>query len=148
MIVLDENLLALRLNNPITVWYPGRVCYVTDLRSGTVIKDEAIPHLLQRLKGTTFVTTNVVDFWRYELAHSRYCIVCLSLPNERVREVPELLRRLLRLPEFTTKSVRMGKVVRISHRNIQYYTGAHKRVHSLAWGSGRGLREKTCANFA
>ena len=135
MIVLDENLLALRLNNPIAVWYPGRVCYVTDLRSGTVIKDEAIPQLLQRLKGSTFVTINVIDFWRYELAHSQYCIVCLSLPNERIREVPELLRRLLRLPEFTTKTVRMGKVVRVGRREIQYYTGAHTRVHSLAWGS-------------
>jgi hypothetical protein len=147
VIVLDENLLGLRVNNPIAVWYPGRVCYVTDLRSGTVIKDEAIPQLLQRLKGTMFVTTNAIDFWRCELAHSRYCIVCLSLPNERIREVPELLRRLLRLPEFATKSVRIGKVVRVTYQNIQYYTGAHKRVHSLTWGSRRGVGKKTCANF-
>ena len=135
MIVLDENLLALRLNNPIATWYPGRVCYVTDLRSGTVIKDEAIPQILQRLKGATFVTTNVIDFWMPELLHSRYSIVCLSLPNERVREVPELLRRLLRLPEFTTKAARMGKVVRVSRREVQYYTGTHKRSHTLAWGN-------------
>ena len=48
MIVLDENLLGLRLDNSIAAWYPGRVCYVTDLRANTVIKDEAIPQLLQR----------------------------------------------------------------------------------------------------
>lgn len=133
MIVLDENLLGLRLNNPITVWYPGRVCYVTDLRPGTVIKDEAIPQCLQQLKGATFVTTNVVDFWRRTLAHTRYGIVCLSLPNERLREVPELLLRLLRLPEFTTKADRLGKVVRVGRRQIQYYAASDKRVYTLTW---------------
>jgi hypothetical protein len=135
VIVLDENLQALRLNNPIVTWYPGHVCYVMDLRSGTVIKDEAIPQLLQRHKGVTFVTTNVIDFWMSELLHSRYSIVCISLPNERVREVPELLRRLLRLPEFRTKTARMGKVVRVNRREVQYYTGTHKRIHTLAWGN-------------
>jgi hypothetical protein len=133
VIVLDENLSALRLNNPIAVWYPGRVCYVTDLRPRSVIKDEAIPHLLQRFKGATFVTTNVTDFWRRVLAHTQYSIVCLSLPNERLREVPELLRRLLRLPEFTTKTTRMGKVVRVGRRQIQYYVAGDNRVSTLTW---------------
>ena len=133
MIVLDENLLGLRLNNPTAVWYPGRVCYVTDLRPSTVIKDEAIPQLLQRLKGATFVTTNVTDFWRYTLAYARYSIVCLSLPNERSREVPELLRRLLRLPEFKTKAARMGKVVRVGRQQIQYYVTGDNYVHTLTW---------------
>ena len=133
MIVLDENLLGLRLNNPIAVWYAGRVCYVTDLRPGTVIKDEAIPQVLQQLKGATFVTTNVADFWRHAPAHARYGIVCLSLPNERLREVPELRRRLLRLPEFTTKATRMGKVVRVGRRQIQYYAAGDNRVYTLTW---------------
>lgn len=133
MIVLDENLLSLRLNNPIAVWYPGRVCYVTDLRPGTVIKDEAIPQLLQYHKGATFVTTNVADFWRHVQAHARYGIVCFSLPNERLREVPELLQRLLRLSEFTTKAARMGKVVRVGRRQIQYYAAGDNRVHILTW---------------
>ncbi len=31
MIVLDENLLVLRLGNPIAAWYPGRVCSIVDL---------------------------------------------------------------------------------------------------------------------
>ncbi len=133
MIVLDENLLGLRLNNPIAVWYPGRVCYVTDLRPRTVIKDEAIPQLLQHLKGATFVTTNVADFWQHTLANARYAIICLSLPNERLREVPELLRRLLRLPKFTTKTARMGKVVRVGRQQIRYYAAGDNHVHILAW---------------
>ncbi|MBI3756514.1 MAG: hypothetical protein HY267_00905 [Deltaproteobacteria bacterium] len=133
MIVLDENLLGLRLDNSIAAWYPGRVCSVTDLRSNTVIKDEAIPQLLQRLKGTTFVTTNGADFWKRVLAHARYSIVCLSLPNERLREVPELLRQLLRLPEFRTKTARMGKVIRVSRQHIQYYSADASVIQTLTW---------------
>ena len=106
---------------------------MTDLRPRTVIKDETIPQLLRRLKGATFVTTNVTDFWRRVLAHARYGIVCLSLPNERLREVPELLRRLFRLPEFTTKAARMGKVVRVGRRQIQYYAAGDNRVSTLTW---------------
>jgi hypothetical protein len=92
VIVLDENLQVLRLDNPIAIWYPGRVCYVTELRPASIIKDEAVPGCLQQVKGATFITTNVIDFWRRIQAHARYSIVCLSLPNERLREIPDLLR--------------------------------------------------------
>ena len=133
MIVLDENLLTLRLNNPIAAWYPSRVCYITDLFPGSVIKDEAIPQLLRRVKGTTFVTTNVRDFWRRIQAHAQYGIICLALPNERLRQVPDLLRRLFRVPELRTKTARIGKVVRVSRRQIQYYIVGSTRMHALAW---------------
>ena len=133
MIVLDENLLVLRLDNPIGTWYPGRVCYITDLHPGTLVKDEAIPTLLLRRKGATFVTTNVVDFWRRVSAHPQYGIICLSLPNERLREVPDFLRRLLRLPEFKTKAARMGKVVRVSRRRIEYYTRSSASLKAFSW---------------
>ncbi len=130
MIVLDENLLVLRLGNPIAAWYPGRVCYIVDLDPGAVIKDEAIPTYLRRLRGATFVTTNVADFWRRLPASTRYCIVCFALPNERMRELPNLLRRLFRLPELKTKTARMGKVVRVTRRQIQYYTANDRRLRS------------------
>ena len=107
MIVLDENLQVLRLDNPIAAWYPGRVCYIIDLRSGMVIKDEAISGVLLREKGATFVTTNVRDFWRRISAHSRYGVVCPPLPNERLPAIPDLLRRLFRLPELKTKAAKL-----------------------------------------
>lgn len=44
MIVLDENLLVLRLGSPIAAWYPGRVCSIIDLDPGAIIKDETIPN--------------------------------------------------------------------------------------------------------
>lgn len=132
MIVLDENLQVLRLGNPIAAWYPGRVCYIIDLDPGAVIKDEAVPTYLRRFRGVTFVTTNVSDFWRRARADARYGIVCLSLPNERLREIPNLLRRLFRLPELKTKAARMGKVVRVSRRQVQYYTVNDNRLRSLS----------------
>lgn len=125
--------MGLRLDKRIATWYQGRVCYITDLRPDTVIKDEAIPMFLQQVKGATFVTTNVSDFWQRIPAHGRYGIVCVSLPNERWYETPELLRRLFRLPEFKTKAARMGKVVRVSWRQIQYYAAGDDRIHTFAW---------------
>jgi hypothetical protein len=109
VIVLDENLLVLRLGNPIAAWYPGRGCAITDLDPGAIIKDETIPTYLRRSKGVTFVTTNVSDFWRLISADKRYCILCFVLPNDRLRELPVLLHRLLRMPEFKTKAAQMEK---------------------------------------
>ena len=133
MIVLDENLLILRLGNPIAAWYPGRVYSIIDLDPGAIIKDEAIPTYLRRGKGATFITTNVPDFWRRVRADIYYHIFCSSLPNERLRELPALLRRLLRIPELKTKAGRMGKVLRVTHKQIQYYIVNDTRVRSLAW---------------
>jgi hypothetical protein len=133
VIVLDENLLGIRLDEPISAWYPGRICYITDLRPGMVIKDEAIPSLLHKARGATFITTNVPDFWRRVPAHPRYCIICLDLPHERFREIPQLLQRLFRLPELKTKALRMGKVVRASLGQIQYYAAGDDRIHTLGW---------------
>jgi len=64
MIVLDEQLQGLELEDAISRWYHGAVLSVKQLRPGTVIKDEAIPLLLRRLKQPTFVTINDTDFWR------------------------------------------------------------------------------------
>lgn len=135
MIVLDENLLVLRLGNPISAWYPGRVCSITDLDPGAIIKDETIPTYLHRSKGATFVTTNVADFWRCIRGDERYCVLCFVLPNERLRELPVLLRRLLHIPEFKTKATRMGKVVKITHKQIQYYTTSDAHVRSMMWAT-------------
>jgi hypothetical protein len=109
------------------------VCYIVDLDPGAIIKDETIPTYLRRLKGATFVTTNVTDFWRHVQADARYCVIGFSLPNERLRELPLLLRRLLRVPELKTKAMRMGKVIRVTHRQIQYYTENESRIRSLEW---------------
>lgn len=121
MIVLDENIHSRQNLASIAEWYRGQVVSVTQLRPGSVIRDDAIPALLQRLNQPTFVTTNVDDFWQIVQPHSAYCIVCLSLPRERNGEVPTVLRQLFALSEFRTKALRMGKVVRSSVAGVFCY---------------------------
>jgi hypothetical protein len=61
-----------------------------------------------------------------------YCIVTVALPKERIYEIPECLRRLFRLPEFRTRALRMGKVVCLTRKRVEYYE-SDRRVHSLLW---------------
>ena len=58
MLVLDEQLMGRDLENVLGGWYPGSVCFITDLRVGTVIKDDAIPSLLRQQSSATFLTIN------------------------------------------------------------------------------------------
>jgi hypothetical protein len=132
MIVIDENLHDQRVMDAISAWYPGHVTSVTALRPGSVIKDEAIPALLLTSTQPTFVTNNVTDFWRKVQPHRGYCIVTVALPKERIYEIPELFRRLLRLPGFRTRALRMGKIVCLSPKRVEYYE-ADRRVRSLPW---------------
>jgi hypothetical protein len=81
------------------------------------------------------VTTHVPDFWQRILTHTRYSIVCLSLPNERLYQLPTLLRRLFRLPELRTRAGRMGKVIRATSEQVQYYTVGDNRIHFLTWSN-------------
>ena len=134
MILLDENVHQQRIMASIAAWYRGQVRSLTTLRPNTLIKDEAIPTVLRSVRQPTFVTTNVGDFWRRIPAHSRYSVVCVALPNERLHELPPLLRRLLRLPEFNTKARRMGKVIRVSPSQLQYYEQQGEDItHIRTW---------------
>jgi len=121
MIILDEELQGLGLEGAMARWYRGAVIIIKQLRPGTVIKDEAIPALLRAVKQPTFVTINHTDFWRRIPAETAYCLVCVKLTADQAAEIPDLLRRLFRLPEFKTKGARMGKVALVSRRVIQYY---------------------------
>lgn len=112
MIVLDEQLQGLELEDAISHWYRGTVLVVKTLRPGTIIKDEAVPTLLRRLKQPTFVTINYADFWRRVPADRSYCVVCLALTIDQTDKISGWLCQLFRLPEFKTKAVRMGKVIR------------------------------------
>ena len=127
MIVLDEQLQGRGVEDAIARWYPGTVCFITDLRPGTVIKDEAIPALLARENGATFVTINVGDFWQRVAITDHFCVACFALSDPAVDELPSLLHRLLRCQSWSTKAKRMGKVARITTDAASYYT-AEDRV--------------------
>ncbi len=133
MIVLDEQLVGYGLHAPMARWYRGPVTDITQLRPNTVTQDEAIPMLPRAALRPTFVTINVADFWRRLAPDIRFCIACFAVPHTRAQEVPDLLRRLFALEPFRTRSRRLGKIARVSHRHVQYDTMDARVVHFLAW---------------
>jgi hypothetical protein len=133
MIVFDENIFDQDAIDDLNRWYKGKVASIKQLRIRTLVKDDSIPTLLRTVKQPTFLTTNVSDFWRKMPAHRAYCIICFDLPNERIVEIPRLLRGVLRLAEFKTKAARMGKILQVRHHRIDYYAAGSKKIISLNW---------------
>ena len=131
MIVLDEQLLGLSIEQDIAAWYAGAVLFITDLRPHTVIKDDAIPPLLQQQQQPTFVTINERDFWRKVTPNRCFCIICFALPDSRAHEIPRLLRTLFRHHEFQSKAKRTGKVARVTEREVSYYTSNDNQIRIL-----------------
>jgi hypothetical protein len=114
MIVFDEQLQGEGLEEAIGKWYPGTIVSITTLRPNTTIKDEAIPILLSQENNPLFLTINVSDFWQRLPVSAKYCLVCFALTSSEIPLLPDLLRRLLRHPDFDTKAKRAGKAVRIT----------------------------------
>lgn len=132
MIVLDEQLLGTNLELAIGSWYPGSVRYITDLRPASVIKDDNIAHLLHGQNQPVFITINESDFWRKIEAHPRYCIICFALPNSRAPEISSTLRNLFSLPQFNSRSKRMGNVIHISPgQTIRYYSQNSSQIITI-----------------
>jgi hypothetical protein len=131
MIVLDEQLLGRNLEFEIAKWYPGTVQFITDLRPNTVIKDDAIPTLLRLQNKPTFVTINERDFWKKVVIDSHFCIVCFTFSDIHAHKIPQSLRLLYNLPEFESKTKRMGKVIRVTAQGISYYTFFDKKACRL-----------------
>jgi hypothetical protein len=131
MLVLDEQLLGRNLEAALGRWYRGPVRFITDLRPRTVIKDDAIPVLLRQQQHATFLTINEPDFWHKVSIDARFCVICFALPDSRAREIPSLLRAVFRLPSFRTKARRMGKVLRVAHRTVSYYTYRERQIREV-----------------
>ena len=132
MIVLDECVDDELIAKAIAAWYQGKVISIRTLRPGTLIKDDAISTLLQRVAQPTFVTINVDDFWKRIQPDHRYCIIAIEIGQDQTAQLSGILRRLLRLPEFHTKAVRMGKVIRIKAVHIEYYR-ENRQIQRLIW---------------
>ena len=133
MIVLDEQLLGRDLEIEIARWYRGAVRFITDLRPNTIIKDDAIPKLLQQQNQPTFVTINEKDFWRKVAINARFCVVCFALPDSRAYEISTRLRSLFHHSAFKTKKERMGKVIRVGDEGISYYAFKERSVRTIGF---------------
>ena len=81
MIVLDEQLLERNPKRELGAWYPGAVCFITELRPQAVLKDDAIPSILRGQPQATFVTINATDFWEIVEISAEFCVICLAIPD-------------------------------------------------------------------
>jgi hypothetical protein len=131
VLVLDENLNDHRLIAALSSWFPGKVISITELRPRSIIKDDAVSTLLHKVSHPSFVTINVTDFWKKIHPHADYCIIAVDLPKKRSREIPDLLRVLFRHPTFRTKASRMGKIIRLTHKRVDYYE-SDRHILSIA----------------
>ena len=131
MLVLDEQLLGRNLEAALGRWYRCVVRFITDSRPGTVIKDDAVPVLLHQQQHATFLRINEADFWRKVAIDARLCVICFALPDSRAREIPGLVRAIFRLPRFRTKARRMGKVLRVAHPTVSYYTYRERQIREV-----------------
>ncbi len=129
-IILDDQLFDLEVLLPIARW--TTVQRLRDLRPDEVIKDERVPVLLRELRQPTFVTIDM-GFWRKGLRDVKYCIICFPLRNDEQFKIPQLLRELFHLPEFHSKSARMGKIARISLAHVEYWQFGDESLRQLPW---------------
>ena len=132
VIIVDENIRGTLIIDSITQWYPGQVIPITNLRRETLVHDDGIATLLHQVSNPTFVTINVSDFWLKLRPNKNYCIIGIVLVGEQADLLPDILRDLLRLPEFRTKAARMGKIIRVRPSRIEYY-GLNRQIDWLPW---------------
>jgi hypothetical protein len=115
---------------------------IQQLRPGERVLDERIPELLLRLNRPTFLT---IDhwFWKRRLCHAGYCIVHFAVDAEKQEQIPELLRRLLRLDAFRTRAERMGKVARVTNDRVLYWEYGRRLTMPLPASRSSGQTKRT-----
>ena len=127
-IVLDEHLGRTEVLEPLRKWIT--VTKIEDLAADETLKDERILQILCKRRQATLVTLDA-DFFHKRLCDRRYCLIYCVVPHQQQRRIPVILRRLFRLPEFSTKAARMGKVVRVHEQDIEFWqVGVEKRQHT------------------
>ena len=128
--ILDEQLAASDVLVPLQETL--KVRRLTDLRPKEQILDDRVPEILLALKGPTFITIDQ-DFWDRYLCHPGYCILYFYLRDQDQDRLPELLRALLRLPEFRTRASRLGKVVRVRAARIDFWQHQVPELQHVSW---------------
>ena len=128
MLIIDENI------SESEVWrlrewrIPVRLISEVAVKS---IDDENIFPILHRLKRPTFFAKDR-DFWKRTLVHPAYCLVHLDIP-EHEGEVAAFIRRFLNHARFDTHAKRVGKVVRVHVRGMQFWQRGTGRIHVCKW---------------
>lgn len=129
MIILDENIIKSQ-RQLLSGWRISFRHIAQDL-GHEGIQDEDIIPLLHKLRRPTFFTSDA-DFYKRQLCHARYCIVCLAVEEN---ETATFIRRLLRHPEFDTEAKRMGVVARVSYSSVIVWRLHQEQPHELVWSN-------------
>jgi len=93
------------------------------------IDDDDIRPLLLRLKKLTLLTRDE-DFFRRDFAHPRYSLVWFDVT---VQETAFFIRRFLKHPNFRANALRMGKVIRVHVRHLEYWTKNAELLLEVVW---------------
>ena len=93
------------------------------------IQDDAIIPFLHKKRRVTFFTRDL-GFYKRELCHKQYCLVCMAIEKQ---EVAYFVRRFLHHKEFDTGAKRMGCVVRFSPTGLLVWRLYTERNIFLEW---------------
>ena len=127
MIILDENVF-LSERRLLEQWRI-RVRQIGSEVGRKGMKDPEIISFLQQTRRATFFSRDR-DFFHKYLCHANYCLVHLDVK----KNVTALfIRRLLRHPEFNTRSKRMGKVIQVTTEHIYVWKLHASAQRRLLW---------------
>ena len=99
-----------------------------DFRCQGMHDDNIVPFLV-RLKQPTLLTRDG-DFFERRLVHSRYCLAWFEVDAS---ETAFFIRRFLSHPRFRTNAQRLGKVICIAPRGIEYWSKGAERLTQVRW---------------
>jgi hypothetical protein len=129
-LILDAHVSASLVLRPLRRWITVRT--LQELRPNEIVLDERIPEILLREKQPTFVTIDK-DFIDPRWCNPSYCILNFALQDREQHELPSLLRALFHRPEFRTRTLRMGKVARVSTSSIEYWQFPDRERRIILW---------------
>ena len=134
MIVLDENIPESQRQLLLSARLSLKRIGVEAGRKG--MKDREILALLHEFHRPTFFTLDA-DFYKRDLAHTRYCLMHLAVDEDYVAE---FIRRLLRFDPFSTHAKRMGAVIRVMPTGVSFWRSLATTEVRLRWEEEKGIR--------
>jgi hypothetical protein len=129
-LILDDQIDVRVVVPSLQMWITAQVLHT--LRPREHILDDRVPEILLGLSLPTFVTIDQ-HFCKARLCNPGYCFLYFALRDDQQDPLPALLRALFRRPEFRTRAVRMGKVVRVSAVSIDYWQFPERQMNHIAW---------------
>jgi len=125
--VLDENI-ARDQADLLRQWGIRFRSLSRDLRCQGMHDDNIVP-LLLRLKRPTLLSRDG-DFFERTLVHPRYCLAWFDVDTG---QTAFFIRRFLSHPHFRTNSQRLGKVICVAPRGLEYWSRRAGELVSLPW---------------